>query len=159
MRLIVGECSPFSTMSPPHSCIPLCIQGALANATCPGCPMPLMGAAHKRSAVGMSWPIKPSHRLHPTPRHVPCCPPATSAHAISALCWQDAACMERRCRLSAVQAEQALGCVHTWHRRLCYNATGIPSPRLVCHSLQRVASPWPMCCLGAEAHPPPSASE
>ena len=28
---------------------------------------------------------------------------------LSALCWQDAACMERRCRLSAAQAEQALG--------------------------------------------------
>ena len=27
--------------------------------------------------------------------------------------------MERRCRLSAVQAEQALGYVHTWHQRLC----------------------------------------
>jgi hypothetical protein len=28
---------------------------------------------------------------------------------LSALCWQEAACMERWCRSSAVQAEQALG--------------------------------------------------
>ena len=38
---------------------------------------------------------------------------------LSAFCWQDAACMERRCRSSTVQAEQAIGYVNTWHQRLC----------------------------------------
>ena len=35
---------------------------------------------------------------------------------LSASCWQDVTRMKRWCRLSALQAKQALGHVHTWHR-------------------------------------------
>jgi len=43
--------------------------------------------------------------------------------------------MERRCRSSAVQAEQALGYVIRGTSASA-SATGIPSTRLVCHRLQ-----------------------
>ena len=58
-------------------------------------------------------------RMRPTPERARCAAPDSYARRLSAFRWQDAACMERRCRLSAVQPEQALGYVHTWHQRLC----------------------------------------
>ena len=122
LGLIVGTMSP--TMSPrPHNEAHCSVFGArtnneppsllhslvhsksTANPTCPGCPMLLMGAAHKRPAVGMPWPIKPSHRPHPTPRHLPCCPPATSTHAVSLR----SVLAGRRVYGEAVQVERGAG--------------------------------------------------
>merc|ERR1719272_1600029 len=45
-------------------------------------------------------------RMRPTPERARCAAPDSYARRLSAFRWQDAACMERRCRLSAVQAEQ-----------------------------------------------------
>ena len=60
---------------------------------------------------------------------MPCCRNQRPRH-LSALCWQDAACMERRCRLSTVQAEQAIGYVHTWHKAPLLVPQVYPLPRL-----------------------------
>ena len=38
--------------------------------------------------------------------------------------------MERRCRLSTVQAEQAIGYVHTWHKAPLLVPQVYPLPRL-----------------------------
>ena len=76
------------------------------------------------------------------------------------LCWQDAACMERLCRLSAAQADVSRRSV------TCIRGTGasaiVPQvypPPASSATAFNVLPPWPMCCLGAEAPPPPAARE
>ena len=60
---------------------------------------------------------------------------------LSASCWQDVTRMKRWCRLSALQAKQALGHVHTWHcgASASDSATAVPLPT----SLPKASS---VCC-------------
>ena len=160
MSLIVGECPPFPTMSPPHSCIPFAYSkrhGRLA--TCQAVPH----AADGRRAQTACRRYAMAHQtVPPTPPDptTPALLPSRNQHPrrLCPLCWQDAACMERLCRLSAAQADVSRRSV------TCIRGTGasaiVPQvypPPASSATAFNVLPPWPMCCLGAEAHPPPSA--
>ena len=115
-ELIVPFCAPERIMSPPHCCIPLCIQSGTVGQAATAADGRRAQTAGRRYAIAYQTapptpPDATTPALLPSRNQRPRC--------LSALCQQDAACMERRCRLSAAQAEQALGYVHTWHQRLC----------------------------------------
>jgi len=109
---------PNLIMSPPH-CACTCAFKATALATCRAA----TAADGRRAQTAGRRYVIAYQTVPPTP------PDATTSallpsrnqrpRRLSAFCWQDAACMERRCRSSAVQAEQAIGYVNTWHQRLC----------------------------------------
>jgi hypothetical protein len=97
----------------------LCIQPRPAGSTCQAA----TAADGRRAQTADRRYVIAYQTVPPTPPDVttPALLPSRNQRPrrVSAFCWQEAACMERRCRLSAVQAEQALSYVNTWHRRLC----------------------------------------
>ena len=73
---------------------------------------------------------------------------------LSASCWQDVTRMKRWCRLSALQAKQALGHVHTWHcgTSASASATAVPLPT----SLPKASSVYcalDLTCAALEPRP------
>ena len=73
---------------------------------------------------------------------------------LSASCWQDVTRMKRWCRLSALQAKQALGHVHTWHcgTSASASATAVPLPA----SLPKASSVYcalDLTCAALEPRP------
>ena len=100
-----------------------------------------MGAAHYLPTVGTPLLIKPLH--DPIRRHDTCSAALSQpTHTPSlCICWQDVTRMKRWCRLSALQAKQALGHVHTWHcgASASASATAVPLPT----SLPKASS---VCC-------------
>ena len=119
MSLIVGPFPPITNNEPPSLLLYLWILKA-ACCYLPSCHSPADG--RRAQTAGRRYVIA-YQTVPPTPPDAttPALLPSRNQRPrrLSALCWQDAACMERQCRLSAVQAEQALGYVHTWHQRLC----------------------------------------
>ena len=119
MTLIVAFSPPNLIMSPPHCAFSCALQshgpaGYLPSAT---------AADGRRAQTADRRYVIAYQTVPPTPPDVttPALLPSRNQRPrrVSAFCWQEAACMERRCRLSAVQAEQALSYVNTWHQRLC----------------------------------------
>ena len=97
------------------------------------------GAGHRHAIANQTVPPNPSDAT--TPALLPSRNQPT--RRLSSSCWQDVTRMKRWCRLSALQAKQALGHVRTWHRgtSAADSATAVPLPA----SLPKASS---VCALG-----------